>query len=152
MSKGRSPAMNETKLFLIACIAGRAVAIDSEQVDSVVDIGVITPVPAAQSQIRGLAALRSRVVTVIDTCAALGLPPSPKPPSRAIITQVDGHHYAILVDALEDVALFQWLPVSSGITLDIGWRKAGCGIIDRDGNPVLVIDLSVLIPCVAVAA
>ncbi|MFM9829562.1 MAG: chemotaxis protein CheW [Sphingomonas sp.] len=144
--------MNDPKLFLIAHIAGRAVAIDAEQVDSVVDIGEVTPVPSAQVQIRGLAALRSRVVTVIDTCAALSLPPSPKAPSRAIITQVEGHHYAILVDSLEDVALFAWSPVSSGITLDSGWRKAGCGIIDRGGDPILVIDLSVLIPGVAVAA
>lgn len=144
--------MSDTKLFLIARIAQRPVAIDSAQVESVVDIGEVTPVPSAQGHIRGLAALRSRVVTVIDTCAALALPPSPKAPSRAIITQVEGHHYAILVDALEDVALFAWSALPSGIALDAGWRSAGCGVIDRDGDPVLVIDLSVLIPGIAVAA
>ncbi|NWP61371.1 chemotaxis protein CheW, partial [Escherichia coli] len=51
-------------LYLIAQIAGRAVAIDSEQVESVVDIGEVTAVPRASAHVRGLAALRSRVVTV----------------------------------------------------------------------------------------
>ena len=37
-------------LFLIAHLAGRAVAIDSAQVDSVVDIGAIVPVPRADAQ------------------------------------------------------------------------------------------------------
>ena len=54
------------QLFLIAHIAGRGVAIDSAQVESVVDIGAVTPTPRAAPHIRGLAALRSRVVTVID--------------------------------------------------------------------------------------
>lgn len=139
-----------SKLFLIARIAGRPVAIDSDQVESVVDIGEITPVPRAPAEVRGLAALRSRVVTVIDTCAALGLPPSPQTLARAVITLVDGHHYAILVDALEDVAPFQLLPLDGGVTLDGGWRRAGCGVIDRDGDPMLAIDLNAIIPGLAV--
>jgi len=134
------------QLFLIAQIAGRAVAIESGQVESVVDIGVIVPVPGADRQIHGLAALRSRVVTVIDTRVALGLDHARTPATRAVITQHEGHHYAILVDALEDVAPFEQVPLSSGIVLDQGWRAAGCGIIERDGEPVLVIDLCALIP------
>ncbi|PNB54031.1 chemotaxis protein CheW, partial [Pseudomonas sp. GW531-E2] len=93
-------------LFLIAQIAGRPVAIESSQVESVVDIGSIIPVPRAERQVRGLAALRSRVVTVIDTRAALGLEAAEVDASRAIITIVEGHYYAILVDALDDVAPF----------------------------------------------
>jgi len=133
-------------LFLIAHIAGRAVAIDSAQVESVVDIGAVIPVPQASAQVLGLAALRSRVVTVIDTRAALDVPAAEKPASRAVITAVEGHHYAVMVDSLEDVAPFDLLPLSSGIVLDGGWRGAGCGIIERDGEPVLVIDLRALLP------
>jgi len=135
-----------TQLFLIAQIAGRAVAIDSAQVESVVDIGAIVPVPGADRQIHGLAALRSRVVTVIDTRVALGLDHAATHATRAVITQHEGHHYAILVDALEDVAPFDRAPLSSGIVLDLGWRAAGCGIIERDGEPILIIDLRALIP------
>lgn len=132
-------------LFLIAHIAGRAVAIDSAQVESVVDIGTVVPVPRAARQVLGLAALRSRVVTVIDTRAALGLP-SDAEAKRAVITLVDGQHYAVLVDSLEDVAPFDLLPLSSGIVLDGGWRATGCGIVERDGEPILAIDLRALLP------
>ena len=133
-------------LFLIAQLAGRAVAIESGQVESVVDIGAIVPVPRADRQVRGLAALRSRVVTVIDSRAALGLPPAETAATRAVITRAEGHHYAILVDSLEDVAPFDLAPLSSGIVLDAGWRATGCGIIERDGEPILAIDLRALVP------
>jgi purine-binding chemotaxis protein CheW len=132
-------------LYLIAQIAGRAVAIDSEQVESVVDIGEVTAVPRASSHVRGLAALRSRVVTVVDTQSALGMDGS-STARRAVITQFEGHHYAMLVDALDDVAPFELLPLASGVALDPAWRLAGRGVVERDGEPILAIDLASLVP------
>jgi purine-binding chemotaxis protein CheW len=132
-------------LYLIAQIAGRAVAIDSEQVESVVDIGEVTAVPRASSHVRGLAALRSRVVTVVDTQSALGMAGG-STARRAVITHVEGHHYAMLVDALDDVAPFELLPLASGVALDPAWRGAGRGIVERDGEPILAIDLASLVP------
>lgn len=133
-------------LFLIAQIAGRTVAIESDQVESVIDIGTIIPVPRAERQVRGLAALRSRVVTVIDTRAALGLEDGPVEATRAVITIVDGHHYAVLVDALDDVAPFDLAPLSAGLVLDKGWLTVGRGIVEREGEPILAIALGALIP------
>ncbi|WP_260598726.1 chemotaxis protein CheW [Sphingomonas endolithica] len=139
-------------LFLIAQIAGRTVAIESSQVESVVDITAVVPVPRTVPQVLGLAALRSRVVTVIDTHAALNLPPAERQPTRAVITPVDGHHYAVLVDTLEDVAPFDLLPLASGIVLDGGWSDTGCGVIERGGEAVLVIDLRALLPGIVTLA
>ncbi len=133
-------------LYLIAQIAGRPVAIDSDEVESVVDIGEVTAVPRAADHVRGLAALRSRVVTVVDTQSALGLEPTGTEAKRAVITRVDGHHYALLVDSLEDVAPFELLPIAGGIALDQVWRQVGRGIVERDGEPLLVIDLAALVP------
>ena len=138
-------------LYLIAQIAGRAVAIDSNQVESVVDIGEVTAVPRASSHVRGLAALRSRVVTVVDTQAALGLA-GVNDARRAVITLVDGHHYAMLVDALDDVAPFDLLPLGSGVALAGAWQSAARGIVERDGEPILAIDLASLVPGQAMAA
>jgi purine-binding chemotaxis protein CheW len=132
-------------LYLIAQIAGRAVAIDSDQVESVVDIGEVTAVPRASEHVRGLAALRSRVVTVVDTQSALGLD-SGSQAKRAVITRVEGHHYALLVDSLDDVAPFDLLPLAGGVALDSAWRGAGRGIVERDGEPILAIDLASLVP------
>lgn len=138
-------------LFLIARLAGRSIAIDSDHVESVVDLGAITPVPRAVAPIRGLTALRSRVVTVIDTPAALGLPPASEA-GRAIITQVEGHHYALLVESLEDVAPFTLKPLASGVALEGAWAEVSRGEIERDGEPVLAVDLRALVPGLVTAA
>lgn len=134
------------QLFLVAHIAGRAIAIGAEQVESVVDVGSIVPVPGACDHVRGLTALRSRVVTVIDTVTALGMNPAQRTATRAVITRVDGHHYALLVDALEDVVPLELQPLATGIALTGAWRAAGRGLVQRDGEPILVIDLTTLIP------
>ena len=117
--------------------------------ESVVDLGKVVPVPGAAAAVRGLAALRSRVVTVIDTGIALGLEPTPPAICRAIITHVEGHRYAVLVDALEDVAPYVRQSLS-GLLLRAGWAAAGTGLIECDGEPVLVIDLKRLLPGVAI--
>lgn len=140
-----------TELFLLARIAGRGVAVPAAQVVSVVEIGEVVAVPRAPHVVRGLAALRSRVVTVIDTAAALGEPCSGEH-SRAIIVTADGHEYALLVDTLEDVASFDRQPLSSGLALDRGWAAAGSGMIEHGGEPLLVLDVAALVPAVANAA
>ena len=132
-------------LFLLAHVAGRPIAVAGAQVESVVDLGEMVAAPGAGRAIRGLAALRSRVVTVIDTGVALGLAPMPQSSRRAIITRVDGHHYAVLVDGLEDVAPFPAQPMVAGLARD-GWAAAGAGLIERDGEPVLILDLARLVP------
>ncbi|KQN25953.1 chemotaxis protein CheW [Sphingomonas sp. Leaf33] len=138
-------------LFLIAHIAGRTVAICSDQVESVVDIGEVTPVPRAAEMVRGLATLRSRVVTVIDARLALDFDRSDTA-GRAVIVRVDGHHYALLVDALDDVSAFTLQPLANGTALTPKWQAIATGIVERDGEPVLAIDLTALVPRVAVAA
>lgn len=138
-------------LYLIAQIAGRAVAIASDHVDSVVDITEITPVPRAAAQVRGLAALRSRVVTVIDTRVALGLPPQDNA-GRAVIVRVDGQGYGFLVDALDDVSAFTLQPLANGLSLAPQWTAIALGLVEHDGEPLLAVDLSRLVPGAALAA
>lgn len=132
-------------LFLLAQIADRGVAIDGRLVDSVVDIDAVIAVPHAPAAVRGLAALRSRVVTVIDTHVALGLTSSVDA-RRAVVAQIDGHPYAFLVDTLHDVAPFEARPLAGRAAGDDGWTRAGIATVERDGEPLLVIDLASLLP------
>ena len=134
------------QLYLLACVAGRQVAVAAEQVEGVVDVGAVVPVPHASAVVRGLMALRSRIVTVIDTPAALGLPLSERPTPRAIVTSANGHAYAMLVDALDDVAPLTASPLPGALGGSGGWATVGRGVVERDGEPVLVIDLTALIP------
>ena len=132
-----------TELFLIACIDGHDIAIDARQIDAVVDIGPVVPVPRADPAIRGLAALRSRVATVIDTRLVLGLDRTPDGLRRAVTTNIDGHLYAFLVDSLDDVAPFERQPLI-GMALGSAWRAVAAGLVERDGKPLLVVDLAAL--------
>jgi purine-binding chemotaxis protein CheW len=115
-------------------------------------LGAVTPVPRAGAAIRGLAALRSRVVTVVDTRVALGLPAADVPTTRAVITIVDGHHYAFTVDGLEDVVPFGAAPLPVEHRRGSAWHGIARGIVDRDGEPLLAIDLSALVPALSAAA
>jgi len=133
-------------LYLVAHVAGRGVAIATDNVDSVVDIEAIVPVPRSGESILGIAALRSRVVTVVDTWAALGLPVPASRPRRAVITRVEGHDYAFLVDSVEDVAPLESQALTEGLALGRGWSRAARGIVERDGEPLLVADLAALVP------
>lgn len=141
-----------SELFLLACIAGRNVAIRSDEVESVVDIADVVPIPRAAEHVRGLAALRSRVVTVIDPALALRISRPSQPARRAVITRVEGHHYAVLVEALEDVASCALQPLSCGLALDKGWANAAIGVVDRGGTPVLALDVSRLVTGAELAA
>lgn len=141
-----------SELFLMARIAGRAVAIRSDQVESVVDIADVVPVPRASEHVRGLAALRSRVVTVIDPAVSLGVGGRAEPERRAVITRAEGHHYAVLVEALDDVAPFVLQPLSRGLALEPGWAAAAIGLIEHGHTPMLALDIARLLPGVSLAA
>ncbi|MDG5487550.1 chemotaxis protein CheW [Sphingomonas sp. FW199] len=142
--------MNE-RLYLLAQLDGRTVAIDSDQVESVVDLGDITPVPCAPAGVCGLAALRSRVVTVIDSRVALGLAGVTES-RRAIIIRYDNHHYAMLVDALDDIVPLAMTALNAALPIAGEWSRAATGVIDHSGEPVLVINLAALVPSHALAA
>ncbi|MEP9401676.1 chemotaxis protein CheW [Sphingomonas sp. VNH70] len=133
------------ELLLLATIDGQDVVIRSDQVESVVDIGPVTPVPRALRAVRGLAALRSRVVTVIDTGIALDPAAVAPPRRRAVVTRVEGHYYALLLDRLNDVAEFPVLPLTPGLVLDPRWAQVADAMIERDGHPILLIDLPAVI-------
>ncbi len=139
-------------LFLLAQMADTVVAISTDQVDSVIDIGAIVPVPNVAPAVQGLAALRSRVVTVVSARMALDPRAGPAPPGRAVVTVIDGHHYAILVQSLEDVADAEMAPLPPGFTQSEAWNSVARGVVDHDGEPRLAIELGALVSRLAPGA
>ena len=96
--------MNE--LLLIVSIAGSRVALPAAAVESVVELDTLIPVPRAPAHLAGLSALRSRVLTVIDCQRSLELGTTDLNDGElheAAVVELDGHHYALTVDAVEDV-------------------------------------------------
>ena len=133
------------ELLLVVRIAGERVALPAAEVDSVVEIEALTPVPGAAGHVAGLAALRSRVLTVIDCLASLD--PSRRLPAdarEAVMAVVDGHPYALLVEAVEDVveSSGERQPASA---LAGGWRRIGSATIEAEGDLLLLADVEALI-------
>ena len=128
-------------LKLIARIADQEVAIVADLVESVVEIDAITPVPLAAPHIAGLAALRSRVLTIIDTYAALEIGRSPRDGLlQAIVVTIDNHLYGLLVDEVVDVVAIEGEPEPVHAGLSRGWAHAALGLIEHDDKALLELD------------
>ena len=137
--------MNE--LLLIVTIAGSRVALPAAAVESVVELDALIPVPRAPAHLAGLSALRSRVLTVIDTLRSLELGESDCSQGirEAAVVEVEGHHYALIVDVVEDVveALSDPSPVRAA--MGPGWQRVSKGMVETEDGPLLLIDIDALI-------
>ncbi|CAN5193959.1 MAG: chemotaxis protein CheW [Pseudomonadota bacterium] len=144
--------MNE--LLLIVTIAGERVALPSAAVESVVELDTLIPVPRAASHVAGLSALRSRVLTVIDCMCSLELGSTDCSDGirEAAVVELDGHHYALLVDAVEDVveALAEPTPVRAA--MGRGWERVAKGMVETESGPLLLIDVAALVAGLEVRA
>lgn len=134
------------QLLLIVTIAGNRVALPAASVEGVVELDTLIPVPRAAPHIAGLSALRSRVLTVIDCTRSLDLGDTPAGEIReAAVVEIDGHHYALLVDMVEDVIEAIGEPVPVRAAMEPGWERASLGLVETETGPLLLIDVAVLV-------
>ncbi len=91
-------------LFLFASVASTPVAIPASDLEAVVRLGEIVPVARSAPYVRGLAALRSRVLTIIDVRARIvgDLRKLDEEP-LAIVAMIEGHGYGLIVEAVSDI-------------------------------------------------
>ena len=129
------------ELLLIARLAGRRVALLASRVEGVVELEGITPVPRAAPHVAGLSALRSRVLTVIDSRAALELGAHGDEAARdAVIVPCDGHTYALIVDEVEDVIEAEAPEAPLAAPVGAGWDRVASGTIEANGELFLLVD------------
>lgn len=132
-------------LYLIARIADERIAMPARSIGSVVEIDQIAPVPRVAPHIAGLFALRSRVLTVVDTRTALDLGSIARTADmKAVIVNYDGHSYALLVDEVEDVVDGRTREACPAV-LAGRWAEAAIGSIRHGEEAILLIDPAVLI-------
>jgi len=141
------------ELLLIARLAGRRVAFPAARVEAVVELESITPAPCAAPHVAGLAALRSRVLTVIDGLAALELSRETAAAARdAIVVPCDGHTYALIVEEVEDVVEADGPLAPLAAPVGAGWERVAIGTVAVDGELFLLVDPHLLIAGPAVQA
>jgi len=133
-------------LLVMAQIAGRRCAFKALDVKSVIEVGVITPVPRTAGFIAGITAMRSQALTVIDCRRAIGFDPASWAlDERAIVVAVAGHSYALMVDSIEDIT--SGVSEPDGVPGGFGpeWSRVATGMIETRTGPALLLDLAALI-------
>ena len=133
--------MNE--LLLVVTVAGERVALPAAAVESVVELDTLIPVPRAAPHVAGLSALRSRVLTVIDCMRSLELGDTDCSDGirEAAVVELDGHHYALIVDVVE--AASDPAPVRAA--MGAGWERVSHGMVETEQGPLLLVDVAALV-------
>jgi len=136
-----------SELLLVVTIAGERVALPSASVESVVELDTLIPVPRAAPHVAGLSALRSRVLTAIDCMRSLelGVTDCSDGIREAVVVELDGHHYALIVDLVEDVVEALSEPAPMRAAMGEGWERISQGMVETETGPLLVIDVAGLI-------
>jgi purine-binding chemotaxis protein CheW len=64
---------------------------------------------------------------------------------EAAVVELDGHHYALIVDLVEDVveALSEPAPVRAA--MGDGWERVSLGMVETESGPLLMVDVAALI-------
>lgn len=133
-------------LLLVVTIAGERVAIPAGEVEAVVEVEGLTPIPRAADHVAGLTALRSRVLTAIDGMASLELGRTPARASHnAIVIEAESCPYALLVDSVEDVVDFAGEVRAVRTTLTGGWKRVARGMVEVGDDLLLLVDSGALL-------
>lgn len=136
-----------SQLLLIVSIGTSRVAFPSAAIESVVELDTLIPVPRAAPHVAGLSALRSRVLTVIDTLRSLDLGTTDCSDGirEAAVVELDGHHYALIVDSVEDVVEAMSEPTPIRAAMGEGWERVALGMVETEDGPLLLVDVAALI-------
>lgn len=129
-------------LILFANIAGTPIAVHASEVEAVVRLQEVIPVPLMPRHVCGLASLRSRVLTVIDMEARVfGAGPQVRPAALAIVADVGAHSYGFLIDSVSDICR-----ASDGVQpvrgrIDPHWAPFTSGLVELDSRSHLLLTL-----------
>jgi purine-binding chemotaxis protein CheW len=136
-----------TALRLIVTGAGPRGPRPPAAVESVVELDTLIPVPRAAPHVAGLSALRSRVLTVIDCMRSLELGTSDTSDGirEAAVVELDGHHYALIVDIVEDVVEALGEPSPVRAAMGDGWERVSKGMVETEVGPLLLVDVEALV-------
>jgi len=117
------------------------------QVQEVLRVTEIAPVPGAPSYVLGIINLRGNVVTVIDTRNRFGLPSKETDDSsRVVIIETESHIIGILVDSVAEVVELKGAEIETAP--NVGNEESSKyiqGVTSRDNELLILVDLNKLL-------
>lgn len=117
------------------------------QVQEILRVPEITPVPGANSYVIGIINLRGKVVTVMDTRSCFGLmPKSPDDASRIVIIQAEAYIIGFLVDSVTEVVEVNASEIEAAPSFGHGEAsKYIQGVTVRNDALLILVDLNTFI-------
>ena len=145
--KQTDQAMNDTVSQWVTFRLGEEIyGIDVLQVQEVLRITEISPVPGAPDHVLGIINLRGNVVTVVDARTRFGLPPKEvDDASRIIVVDAFDKVIGLLVDNVSEVAYVPNSQIESApnVGTDDGNRFVS-GVSNRESELLIMLDLAKL--------
>lgn len=134
------------RLYLFATLAGTRIAVETGEVEAVVRLAEVSPVPGMGAHIAGLSALRSRVLTIIDVAALIhGVASPPVERGLAIIADISGHSYGLMVDGVTDICRVPEGELPLRGQIGPAWAPYARAIVEHEGHPWLLVSLATFI-------
>jgi purine-binding chemotaxis protein CheW len=126
---------------------GETYGINVMQVQEVLRMPEVAPVPGAPEYVVGIINLRGNVVTVVDTRRRFGLAPrEADEATRIVIIEVNRQVIGILVDSVAEVVEFDADAIETAPT--VGTEESSRyiqGVHTRDGRLIILVDLNRLL-------
>lgn len=135
------------EMLLVVVLAGRRAVLPAVEVNSVIEVAEVTPIPRTAAHVAGLGALRSRPLTLIDCAASLGTGHElcDARTCRAVVVEHEGHLYGLLVEAADDIVAARSEPGPLGADPGPGWSRVASGRIETDAGALPLLDIGALI-------
>jgi len=128
-------------------LEGETYGVNVMQVQEVLRVTEIAPVPGAPDHVIGIINLRGNVVTVIDSRRRFGLmPKEPDEPSRIIIVEVNGNVIGMLVDSVAEVVYLHQSEIETAPNVGKDDNSHYIqGISSRDDSLLILVDVNRLL-------
>ena len=139
---------NEVIQWVTFKLSDEVYGINVMQVQEVIRLTEIAPVPGAPDYVMGIANLRGNVVTVIDTRKRFGLfGKEPDDSTRIVIVEVDKQVIGILVDSVAEVVNISSSDIETSPNLgeDNESSKYIQGVFSKDDDILILIDINKLL-------
>lgn len=145
--ESKAAARGPASRYVTFRLGNETYAINVMQVQEVLRMTEIAPVPGAPGHVLGIINLRGNVVTVIDARMRLGLPSKDDDDStRIIVIEVNRQVIGILVDSVAEVVELAAAEIEPAPNVgNDESSKYIQGIASRDGELVIVVDLNRLL-------
>ena len=143
----KAASRGPTAQYVTFRLAEETYAINVMQVQEVLRVSEIAPVPGAPHYVLGIVNLRGNVVTVIDARRRLGLESrEPDDVSRVVIIEVSNQVVGILVDSVAEVIELAAADIEPAPNVgNDESSKYIQGVASRDGELTIVVDLNKLL-------